>query len=249
MRIWLSLVLFLVSCGTASAASFFPENDLWKYDCIDCERTNGMTEEIFNKIADAGVEAFAEEAKANNEIIQINKKWADSTVNANVRRFNGIKVEINMFGGLARHQLVNLSSFAIVLCHELGGHAYGGAPYVYPEGKLAAEGQSDYMATKDCYERVFNLVPELQAEQEKYEDYIEAECDTVVCKNALHGSKGLAWLLSDLMGEPKLPAFETPDQYKAPKTMLSYPKTAQCRLDSYVAGVFKWDRPACWFKN
>ena len=115
---------------------------------------------------------------------------------------------------------------------------------------MSAEGQSDYKAAETCYKRIFDLVPELQVEEESYEPFIEEKCgEDLACKNGLVGSKGLALLLADLMGGKEEISFETPDPYVTPRTMLSYPKTAQCRLDSYVNGIFKLPRPVCWFKD
>lgn len=242
--------LIISSCGVAAPAaqSFMPDNDLWIP--VDAKEVSSVTQDLFNKIIDAGTKAYSQEARDNRETIQIQKLWSSGTVNADVRR-SGNSVIIRMYGGLARAKEITPSGFSLVLCHELGGHAYGGAPYIYPQGKLSAEGQADYMSTKECYRRIYALVPEMQEENEQYEEYISNNCanEDVACKNGLVGAKGLGQLLSSLMQEENLPTFETPDPYVAPETMLSYPKTAQCRLDSYVAGMFQQVRPVCWFKN
>jgi hypothetical protein len=248
---------FLVLCAllsnvalasNLSKRSFFPES-------IQTYVEEGVLETIqapvFNKIIDAGLVAYKKEAEDREEVLRINKLWTDGTVNANVSRskkYGGV-VTINMYGGLARHPLINESGFAIVLCHELG-HAYGGAPFVYIPTELSAEGQADYVATEACYRRVFALVPELQVEEESYEPFIEEQCgEDLACKNGLVGSKGLAELLAELMGKKEKVSFETPDPYVTPRTMLSYPRTAQCRLDSYFLGMMKMPRPPCWFKD
>lgn len=253
--------LIISSCGVAAPAaqSFMPDNDLWKEDCLYC-KDNTMTQALFNEICDAGKKAFAEESRANNERMVINKKWTDSTVNANVcRGCTPGEVTINMFGGLARRSEVNLSGFAIVLSHELG-HAYAGAPYVNAARKMAAEGQSDWYSTLDAYRRIYALVPALQSESGDYGSFIEEVCkvpgmmadaEPVMdkrCMNSLLGGKGLATLLASLMQEP-VPQFETPDPTVVTRTQLSYPETVQCRLDTYVAGTLDKPRPACWFKN
>jgi hypothetical protein len=232
-----------------SKRSFFPES-IQTYAEEDVVET--IQAPVFDKIIDAGFVAYEAETKARNEILRINKLWTDRTVNANVSRnykYGGI-VTINMYGGLARHKLIDASGFAIVLCHELGGHAHGGAPYIVQEVELSAEGQADYKATETCYRRIFDLVPELQEPKESYEPFIEEKCgEDLSCKNGLAGAKGLAMLLADLMGGKEDVKFETPDPYVTMRTMLSYPKTAQCRLDTYFHGMMKMPRPKCWFKN
>lgn len=259
MKILASLIaLFASSVAlSASPASFMPENDLWQYDDVNAK--NGqMTQVLFDQICDAGKKAFAAEATAGRERLVINKKWTDSTVNANVCRgcVSG-EVTINLFGGLARREEVNLSGFAIVLSHELG-HAYGGAPYIDASRKMSAEGQSDWYSTLDAYRRIYELVPALQSESGVYGSFIEEACkvpgmmadeEPVMdkrCMNSLLGGKGLAELLAVLSREP-VPQFETPDLTVVTTTQLSYPATVQCRLDTYVAGTLNKDRPRCWF--
>lgn len=248
LKYLISLCFMAATAYAAPQRSFFPESIQTYAD--DVEET--IQHPVFDKIIDAGYVAYKKETDARRERLTINKLWSDKTVNANVSRdvLRGGRVTINMYGGLARHKLINASGFALVLCHELGGHAHGGAPYIAPEVELSAEGQSDFKATETCYRRIFDLVPELQVEESSYEPFIVEKCgDDLACKNGLVGAKGLALLLADLMGGKEDVKFETPDPYVAPKTMLSYPKTAQCRLDTYFHGMMKMDRPSCWFKN
>lgn len=239
------------SCGAAQEESFFPDNELWKYD--DVKEVSLIDEGLFNQIISAGQDSYQRaEAIQRNEKIIVNRKWSDKTVNANVARTKKCdgEVIINMYGGLARRKEITPAGFTLVFCHELG-HAYGGLPYVYPQTELSAEGQSDFYSARRCYLRVWERVPELQKFSDEYESFIENNCTPKdsLCRNALEGGHGLANLLSFMMGEDDLPMFETPDPYITPSTLLSYPKTAQCRLDTISAGIFVNPRPACWFRG
>jgi hypothetical protein len=251
----LSSFLFL-SAATAQAgsgaASFAPENDLWKEDNL--EAIPNVTEETFNAIIDAGLEAYEPLAQKNREKIKVNRLWENSTVNANVRRSGGV-VEINMYGGLARREEITPEGFALVLCHELG-HAYGGTPYIMPASKLAAEGQADYYGNGTCLNQVLRILP---ADETKITatNYTMEKCgekaaanseDYNVCIRQLSGGQSTANLLAVLMKQES-PNYETPDPLVVKKTELSYPKTVQCRLDSYHNGALELPRPACWFKN
>jgi len=249
----LGLLVSTVACGSDSYNQFAPDNDLYLQDCLNCESAGGVNEQEFKDIIKAGMDVYTPIAEANDETLIINGRWTDSTVNANCQRSGG-KVTVNMYGGLARRQEISPAGFAIVLCHEIDGHAYSGAPYISPFNKMSAEGQSDWAATKGCFEKIQALVPELQIQQETYESYILNKCteifgeNNIRCLNGLEGSQSLGNLLATLMKEP-LPSFETPDPTVVTVTELSYPATVQCRLDSYAAGVFKDKRPACWYKN
>lgn len=229
---------------------FMEENDLWKEDGMF--RDAGLTEEMFNRIIDIGHKLYKPFADANNETLRINNKWSDSTVNANVSRFFGT-VTINMFGGLARRPEVNPEGFALVLCHELG-HAYGGTPYLSAWQKMSAEGQADYYGAMECHHKLMDIL-KLEGYDIEPTTYMESVCEenfegdrAELCVRDLVGGQSLGHLLS-VMKEEAIPNYETPDPYVTDKTMTSYPKTIQCRLDTYLNGSLKANRPACWFKD
>lgn len=207
---------------------------------------------MFNKIIDAGLEVYKPFADRNNETLTINRKWDDSTVNANTSRFFG-SVTLNMYGGLARRPEVTAEGFALVMCHELG-HAYGGTPYIQEWQKMSAEGQSDYYGAKECLQKV---LPKVEMPSVTATSYTERRCKERgaigtdvynICIRQLDGSQSLGKLLAAIKKVPE-PNFETPDTTVVTQTELSYPKTIQCRLDSYHNGTLLLDRPKCWFKN
>jgi hypothetical protein len=247
-----TLAIFLSSCGTAEPVmnhQFMPDNDLWKEDNVNL--FSAVDQQTFNDIIQAGLSVYQPIAAANNEFISINARWDDATVNANCGRYTGY-VSINMYGGLARRPEIIPEGFTLVMCHELG-HAYAGSPYIQTANKMSAEGMSDYYSTKECYNKIAELVPQLRQEM-THTQYIKDTCEAKFgensfnCKHALEGGWSLGKLLSTLNKE-KEPSFETPDRTVVTSTQLSYPKTTQCRLDSYHNGALEMVKPACWFKN
>jgi hypothetical protein len=241
-------LLVSTTAFASESTSFVKDNDLWKEDCLACERAFPVTQDMFNKICDAGLKAYTARAQANNEKLVINKKWTDKTVNADACRGCQVgEVTVNMYGGLARRQEMSPEGFALVLGHELS-HAYGGTPYIDTRNKMAAEGQSDWMSTKEAYKLIAKYVPELK-QSIPTDPFISNKCGTNVdCIHSLEGGKSLGDLLARLSGDP-LPNYETPDKTIVTKTQLSYPATTQCRVDSYLAGTLNLKRSACWFKN
>ncbi|MBF0361762.1 MAG: hypothetical protein HQK49_12165 [Oligoflexia bacterium] len=229
--------------------SFMPDNDLWKEDGYLKQFVPNVTKELFDKIVQAGRDAYASDQPT------INGNWDDSTVNANCMRAFGY-VTINMYGGLARRPEITPEGFSLVLCHELG-HAYGGLPYIrsVPLFYMSAEGQSDYYSTLTCYDQIAARVPELSKIVDT-SDFIQMKCQTFAndqiahanCIARLEGGLSLGDLLSQLKNEAT-PKYETPDPTVVSTTELSYPATIQCRLDTYFAGALRLPRPACWFKN
>jgi hypothetical protein len=246
---FLILVLFVFSssCGISEEAKsvdkFMPDNDLWMEDNLNF--VNNVDEDMFNAIIDEAKKLYAPIAKEWEEELVIQANWSDPTVNANVSRDGKGWTEINMYGGLARRQEVIPIGFALVLCHELG-HLYGGKPYISVRLKMAAEGQSDFYGAGWCLK---NIVESMVDRTEfEYTPYMDKLCNNdATCLRQLAGGQSLGNLLSALSREAA-PSYETPDKTVVSKTNTSYPKTTQCRLDSYLAGTLSLDRPLCWYK-
>lgn len=223
-----------------------PDNDLWKQDCLNCKsRSTGIDEQIFSKIIDIAYDLYLPLADADKEMLVINKNWEDSTVNASCSRMWGT-VEIKMYGGLARREEITVEGFTLVLCHELS-HAYGGLPYIMAYNKMSAEGQADYMATFECAHKVFKELgaPGLGMDPTQYMVNI---CNgDILCLSSLVGGQSLGNLLATIK-KVEMPNYETPDPTVVTKTILTYPDTIQCRLDTYHNGTLGKDRPLCWYK-
>lgn len=237
------LVFGFFALQVFAQVSFMPDNDLWKQDSL--YKRGGLTQEMFNRVITIADNIYQPIATENNEKLIINRKWTDSTVNANCSRNRG-KVTVNMFGGLARRDEVTVEGFALVLCHELG-HAYGGYPYIYAFAKMSAEGQADFYGAEACHSAVMTEL--LDTAEGPTTDYMFRSCgNDNLCLRGLIGGQSLGKLLSTLSNESE-PDYETPDTTVVSKTELSYPSTVQCRLDTYFNGTMKKARPACWFKN
>lgn len=254
--------LLLSSCGAQAqqVKSFMPEtgrqHPVWE------ETGGGVTQDMFDKIIQAGLEVYSPIAAKNKETLVINNLWQDGTINANACRGCEIgKVIVNMFGGLARDKHVINEGFTLVLCHEIG-HLYAGVPYISTARKMSAEGQSDYYSTGVCYAQIAAKVPELKQTMGSYDPYSHNKCYKsyakysklsledpryIDCLNSMEGGLSLGRLLASLMDEPE-PKYETPDTTVVTKTVLSYPRSVQCRTDTYAAGALKLQRPRCWFK-
>lgn len=248
-----ALLAGTIFCAQVWAQTFMPDNDLWKQDRL-FKSTPNVSEAMFNKIVQAGREAYAEEATSRDETLTINGNWDDSTVNANSSRMFG-SVTINMFGGLARRPEISPEGFTLVLCHELG-HAYGGDPLIRstPFFYMSAEGQADYFSTLKCYDKVAERVPELSKITQPSsgilndcEKYNGNDINYANCIGKLEGGLSLGNLLSKLKNE-SVPKYETPDQTVVDSTVLSYPATIQCRVDTYRSGALELSRPLCWYK-
>ena len=155
-----------------------------------------------------------------------------------------------MYGGLARRNEVTPDGFALVLCHELA-HAYGGKPYVSPSNQIAAEGQADYFGAQSCLHALLPKIATYEAHKST-DAYIDSRCKTTadyaLCVRQLEAGQSLGRLLAS-MQKTDVPDYQTPDPTVVDRTLLSYPKTIQCRIDTYHNGTLNMPRPACWFKQ
>lgn len=272
---WISIVLFLFA--QTSFASL-PENNL-KIP-VNSSFANSMTEEKFNAIADRVEDFYTPIVKAQKSVLVISKNWASETVNASAIRFGGTSWLVNLYGGLARHPLVTDDGFMLVICHEMGHHL-GGAPTVGGiRGFWAAvEGQADYFATMKCMKSLLKNDDNISiTETMDIDPYLKKTCleknknqnEIALCERIGMASLSVGKLLSSLKDNAVI-NFETPDKSIVKKTEKTHPK-AQCRLDTYLAGLvcdneevmnrkdplagacLKRDgyteglRPLCWYK-
>lgn len=231
-----------IACDIDGKTGFAPENSL--NISVSQKSINGIDEAEFNAVMDEIQAVYEPIINANGDKMVINRKWDDGTVNASAQR-SGNKVILNMYGGLARHNLITRDGFAIVMCHELGHHL-GGAPKVgsWFSKWASNEGQSDYFATLKCFRKVYGQEDNITfISNTKVPAIVAKKCDAMwknatesaLCQRSIMAAKSTADLLASL-GRASEPQFDTPDTSVVSRTNNAHP-AAQCRLDTYFAGA------------
>jgi hypothetical protein len=229
------------SCEEHGTGGFAPENSL-KIEIGD-KAANNMTKELFLSAIERVSSVYAPIVKEKGGKLVMNNRWDDATVNASAQQ-SGSTWQVNMYGGLARHPLVTVDGFMMVVCHELGHHI-GGAPRKGGFGSAWAsnEGQADYWAGLKCMRRVLEkedniaVVSKMEIDADvkvKCESIYKSESEIALCQRVSMAGKSLAMLLGDLGGNSNV-NFTTPDMSKVSKTNDNHPQ-AQCRLDTYFQG-------------
>ena len=247
---------FVQNCGTTGQPatkptillpvmhSFMPENDLWMEDSLDLVDSNA-SQALFNQIIDIGSGLYADTAKKWNETLSFSRLWSDPTVNASSWRDGRGSTDVTMYGGMMRRSEVSPLGFALVMCHELS-HLYGGTPFIDSAMRMSAEGQADWSGAGWCLYNVALKLKDTTPFQTTV--FMDKSCKSdPICLQELNAANGLGTLLANL-GRERTPNFETPDPLVVSRTELSYPRTAQCRLDTYLNGVLGLERPRCWYK-
>lgn len=230
------------SCDALGLTGFAPENNL--KIAVGDKASNNMTKEMFLDAVSRVSTVYEPIVAEKGGKLIMNNRWDDATVNASAQQ-SGKNWQVNMYGGLARHPLVTVDGFMMVVCHELGHHI-GGAPRKGGFGSAWAsnEGQSDYFAGLKCMRRVLQnedniaIVSKMTIDAEvvtKCESIYKSESEIALCQRISMAGKSLAMLLGDLGGNSNV-KFTTPDTSKVARTNDNHP-AAQCRLDTYFQGT------------
>lgn len=207
----------------------------------------GITQAEFNDVLDQLEKYYKPVVQAKGGSFQVTRLWTDDTVNASADR-QGNVWNLNMYGGLARYNIMTKDTFMLVACHETGHHL-GGAPKIADGGIgvsdwASNEGQADYYSTLDCMRFMFNDADNADFVQHNQIDPVLAQsCGTAYTmqneKNLCMRS-GMAGLIisdifKDLNKDSTSPSFATPDPKRVDQTDDDHPAT-QCRLDTYFQG-------------
>ncbi len=231
-----------LACNIDGTGGFAPENSL---DIPSTHKSiNGIDEAVFNQVIDEIEAIYRPIVEGNGDKFTINRKWSDGTVNASAQR-SGKNVIVNMYGGLARHDLITKDGFALVMCHEVGHHL-GGAPKVggWFNKWASNEGQSDYFANLKCFRKVYGtednvtFIQNLNAPKvvtDNCNAVFTNEADAALCVRSAIAAKSTADLLASLRNAGETD-FTKPDTNEVSRTNNAHPE-AQCRLDTYFAAA------------
>ncbi len=148
-------VLLLSPSTQQLCSGFLPENN-YRISVND-PALGGITEAEFNSVLDEIQQHYTPIIAAKGGRLNVNREWNNSIVNASAKPL-WQHLNINMYGGLARHPSINKDAFMLVACHEIGHHI-GGAPKIAswwgsPDW-ASNEGASDYFASLRCLRQMF----------------------------------------------------------------------------------------------
>jgi hypothetical protein len=229
-----------IACDQHGITGILPENNM-RISVFQKFGVSGIDEKGFNAIIDRVSQFYAPIIQQKGGILKVNRLWTNDTVNASANR-NGKYWELNMYGGLARHEAITEDGFMLVVCHELGHHL-GGAPKYSGMNWAANEGQADYFGVLKCMKRVLSVENNIAVMANRpIEPTVKASCDRVfrddqeraLCSRIGMAGKSLADLFASFGGSA--PKFETPDKTVVKVTYDAHPKS-QCRLDTYFQGT------------
>ncbi len=210
-----------------------------------------ISKQIFTEELALMRQAFAPLATARNEKLFIMSDWtANDYANALSRRWPP-QDQVIVYSGLAFRKEITTDALALVVCHELG-HLFGNAPLSDEYNQISSEGQADYWAAQHCLNQAFELFnykddptparAEIQEFCEKQEDL-----ESSLCVRALKTYEHIGAFVAHNANAPE-PRLETPDETIVSQTVSTH-NSPQCRLDTFIAGLLKKERPRCWYKS
>ena len=156
---------------------------------------------------------------------------------------------------------MNDDAVALITCHEVG-HLAGGAPYIHIdlstyEG-VSSEGQADYYATKTCLKRYFAKLPDTLSYLEKdldpqfrvvCEERSVTSLEEAMCLRMMNGIEGFRHAVKILKPDLGEIDYLSHDSEDVEETIFNTYPSNQCRIDTFIAGFFDDERPACWFES
>lgn len=160
-----------------------------------------------------------------------------------------------IFGGFARIKGMTKDALINTVCHELG-HGIGGEPLKKKKEiePISAEGQSDYFATRYCLERIFKHIKPAQ-EVKAVSEYVGNLCRTNArsrneqnfCLRAFQALEVERMIFKEFQGKETSFEVKDPTIVETVNSSETFYPSAQCRIDTMVAGVLKQERPRCWW--
>lgn len=185
--------------------------------------------------------------------------WEQDVVHASYSSYTdetGYKeMYLFLFGGYARLPGMTLDGVLMTLCHELG-HGIGGMPYKNKTDGVqsSTEGQSDYFAARYCVKRMFQKVPpsqDVKAPDAHTENLCKqsfsTKSDLDLCYRGFQALEVERMYFRYANGIETF--FDRPDPSVVSEVELeeTYYPSAQCRLDTMIAGLLNHERPSCWY--
>lgn len=243
------VVLGMSLVATSANATLIPEEQAFLNK--ETQQTLYISKKVFNQELALLQKAFSPLAEARNEKLMIAPDWtANDWANALSRRWPP-EDQIIVYSGLAYRKEISTDALALVVCHELG-HLFGGAPLRDEYNQISNEGQADYWATQSCLKEAFSLFDykdDLTQPREALVSFCDQhpELETTFCLRSLKAAERIGLFFAKNNNKP-VPKIETPDSSSVDHTVDTH-NSPQCRLDTFVAGLLKKDRPACWYKG
>jgi hypothetical protein len=238
MKLFFFLALFTLNGAMAclNGEGFLPQNNLslpLNHNFIGKQMTEATFKETIANVA----KIYESQFQSQGLRLRATGNWQSSMVNG-VAREKGRDRLVIIYGGFARHELVDVDELVLVTCHEIGHHL-GGAPVASPWA--SSEAQADYFATSKCTRLYFEKYPKA-INRSQVSSIVQNKCDSSFsttleresCMRANQAALNVSKLFAIVQKNPT-PSFETPDMSRVTKINYKHPK-AQCRLDTFLAG-------------
>lgn len=220
-----------------------------------------VTEEDFSEVNHHILElhepTIASELRAKVELIQLYDDYGGAfRVDSAHKSLGEDRYVVTLTGAVPHSGRMSVEGYAIVACHEMG-HILGGAPR---QERLiskwsSVEGQADYFATNECmwrYARSGYFTHSINnfndSMIERCEQKFDQLDDVLGCMRIMSGIQAMVDYFNRNVSAEKRISIDARDTSKVTRTLQKYP-SAQCRVDTWMAGLFNEPRPSCWYRG
>jgi hypothetical protein len=208
--------------------------------------TSTITEQDFDRLVETISETYTSIFKKQGLNLKIEADWKNKQPNAFSDQ-SGKNRYVYLYGGYARHPLMDQDTFLSIICHEIGHHL-GGFPRESGSSWASAEGQADYFSTLKCMKVALkdNIENERVALSLDLPTEVKDQCrsqhleddDYFICLRSAKASENYGKVNSSLATPDSTAVISllTPVKRRVFSTNLSYP-TPQCRTDTKFQGA------------
>lgn len=241
----LFLLLTISFVPTSSQANACLTHKQHAFASIGGDYDNGYPQSKYNEVLQTFKDIYGPTIEEHGGTFHIQSDWSDGAVNMWAWRW-GDQFWLEIPGGMSRYYLINEEAFVLSICHELG-HLLGGPPL---KGEyISLEGQSDYYSTSGCVQRMLVAIRPYKnlPSNNEIDEFCRGTNDQALCRRISKGALSLTSYYAKLE-KVSFPKISTPSIVVVSQTLRTHPP-AQCRLDTFIAGLKNQPRPKCWYKK
>jgi V8-like Glu-specific endopeptidase len=182
------------------------------------------------------------------------EKISKHSFNALNTSVSPIDNNISMSSGWLLTPQLSSDALFLMYCHELG-HLIGGGVTFKEHPKYSVEGESDYWASKECFDLItdskLNFAFEENDLDSKFSNFCleKSEAERVLCRRKVKAALSLVQMLN--FSNQRF----VEDQYYLANKIYLTPSTqtiethpeADCRFQTFVNAAEGKERPSCWY--
>jgi hypothetical protein len=225
---------------------------------INTSAVSATAKEEFQRVNRIVLESYSEEVAKLNAKVDLKEIFENYggafQVDSAHKPFGENRYIITLTGAVVKGPDIS-PGHAVWACHEMG-HLFGGAPFQKRAlvSWSSVEGQADYAVSECMWRYIENVqsrifIHEYEAAWiNKCEEHFEGEKRVLGCLRILSGFQAVVNYFNMDKDPEEHVSLDKKETAVATKTLEKFASN-QCRVDTWMAGLFNEPRPACWYRE